>query len=650
MPMGDCLSKKRLFRLPFGLPALAASAAILPTPSMAQAAADEPQPPAFAVPFAELPTVRLNAAGEVDPTATEEEVRTGARALMEEHGLVRNFEYLYWIPAWPESELDEQTGAFSGGGLDGMGEQRALMIAGKCLFGGFNNDRGDRPALIWRIADDPVASPPTLVGEIPQPPGVDGAPQGVQDDTIILADFYTKADGTDAILLVRAVSTPEGGIWSYEIDPADCSVVAESEGFRFSTGDVRSVHEAGLWVDPDNPMRHLIVTAAWTSQGLPDATFEGEVSPDLRVLAVTDESTGELLPSPLTLAHFTLEEVGGPLRDEEANEGGIFLREGRYPDWTAVVDQRGEPVESPTTQSNAAHQAQFGPEGDRIYVAQGTAGLFVLNSEAIADNTDADLAARNAGCNWEPTNVWVDEVVGSELDMAKVAETVNDCLHLVLVDEPGVQQVIEDGDAEAYRALVEATRFDPFPSNLNSTGAHSANIVPGRYSLDRGSEGRPAYAVMTTERPACPGSFMWLLSLEVEAFPYPVSAFGLPSNELRNCIDNNPVTEPDGVTPREDLALMNHNPTVFENLIFVTWYANGLRAIDISNPFNMREVGHVVTVPAGVARSFPVVQDGLVYWSDNRTGTHVARYIGPRADELPMDGRVYMGSSPHPTR
>jgi hypothetical protein len=86
---------------------------------------------------------------------------------------------------------------------------------------------------------------------------------------------------------------------------------------------------------------------------------------------------------------------------------------------------------------------------------------------------------------------------------------------------------------------------------------------------------------------------------------------------------------------------------VFKNLIFVSWYGHGIRVLDISNPYNMREVGHAVPAPAGIARSYPVFSDGLVYWVDNDTGIHIARYTGPRGNEIPTD-RVYSGNDvPH---
>ena len=109
-------------------------------------------------------------------------------------------------------------------------------------------------------------------------------------------------------------------------------------------------------------------------------------------------------------------------------------------------------------------------------------------------------------------------------------------------------------------------------------------------------------------------------------------------------------TEPNG-QPRRRIPQQNHNPTIFKNLVFTTWYAHGLRVIDISNPYTPREVGHALTVPQGVARTYPVFKDGLIYWVDNDTGLHVARYTGPRANELPGPGTgTYEGNATSPHR
>jgi len=106
--------------------------------------------------------------------------------------------------------------------------------------------------------------------------------------------------------------------------------------------------------------------------------------------------------------------------------------------------------------------------------------------------------------------------------------------------------------------------------------------------------------------------------------------------------------KPPGATIRP--MMHAHNPTVLENLVFVGWLGHGVRAIDISNPFNPREVGHARPVPWGDIMTYPDIHDGLIYVGDNHTGLHVLKYAGPHADEVPKHG-VYSSNrtSPHPS-
>ncbi len=76
-----------------------------------------------------------------------------------------------------------------------------------------------------------------------------------------------------------------------------------------------------------------------------------------------------------------------------------------------------------------------------------------------------------------------------------------------------------------------------------------------------------------------------------------------------------------------------------------------MRAIGISVPQMPREVGYARTAPHGVARTYPVFKDDLIYWVDNATGLHVPKYFGARASELPHPGSgVFEGNATSPHR
>jgi hypothetical protein len=195
------------------------------------------------------------------------------------------------------------------------------------------------------------------------------------------------------------------------------------------------------------------------------------------------------------------------------------------------------------------------------------------------------------------------------------------------------------------------SRFDVYPPvNATPTGTHSAVFVPNRPAQVKGNtRGRPAYVWLSDENGGCPLNYARMVSIEAEATPIMIGAFAIPDNQLGECLDQ-AITEPSG-EPRRRVPQQNHNPTVFKNLVFNTWYGHGLRAIDISIPQTPREVGYAVTIPHGIARTYPIFKDGLIYWVDNDTGLHVARYTGPRSNELPGPGSgVYEGNATSPHR
>jgi hypothetical protein len=241
-------------------------------------------------------------------------------------------------------------------------------------------------------------------------------------------------------------------------------------------------------------------------------------------------------------------------------------------------------------------------------------------------------------------------------DAGRLPELVHDCVHMVVNDDPGLALYLgsnapPEAKLERYLALESRSRFDVYPPfNANPTGTHSAIPVPDRPAEVRGNtKGRPAYVWLSDENfGGCPLNYARVVSVEQESFPAMIGAFAIPDNLLDNCLKQ-PITEPDGVTRRRPIAQQNHNPTVFKDLVFTTWYGQGLRVIDISNPMTPREVGYALPVPQGIARTYPIFRDGLMYWADNRTGLHVAKYTGPYSDEIPVKG-VYEGNATSPHR
>ncbi len=602
------------------------------------------QPSTFDTPIGDMPSVRVGRTGDIDPTSSEDDARAGVALLEKKLHLFRNMEPIHWVVTVP-SVKDEATGNWKDGDLDAAGDGRGLGVAGDCLFVGHQNGPGKRHAInIFRIMADPVKQPPVQVGEIPA--NVVG--NAGNDDRELRSLVYRTSSGQDRYILVRnGGGNSTGRLETYRINMSTCLVDAHSEPTDFSI----QTHEFFLWHDPANTNRVIAYVTNW-SGGLPDPEHAGLKMPDALAMAVTDEKTGEMLPKARFLAGFSLAEVGGPPINEKPDATGLFS-DGRFLDFSEMKNRSGRGGNFQSQEQNRLHSLSISDDGERVYVAGTTAGFYILNAEAVAHHTDAELAAGAAGCN--PRSTIVTGESGA-IDASKLGSLANDCIHMVVNDDPGLKAFLASGaspqaKAERYLVLMTRSRFDVYPPvNALPTGTHSAVIVPNRPAQVRGNtKNRPAYVWVTDENGGCPLNYARMLSIESEIVPIMVGAFAIPDNRLDDCLEQ-ANTEPNGQR-RRNVAQQNHNPTVFKNLVFNGWYGHGIRVIDISNPHTPREVGYAITLPHGIARTYPVFRDGLIYWVDNRTGLHVARYTGPRANELPGPGSgVYEGNATSPHR
>ena len=194
------------------------------------------------------------------------------------------------------------------------------------------------------------------------------------------------------------------------------------------------------------------------------------------------------------------------------------------------------------------------------------------------------------------------------IDPSKLASIANDCIHMVVNNDPGLKAFLASNaspqaKAERYLVMLTRSRFDVYPPvNATPTGTHSAVFVPNRPAQVKGNtKNRPAYVWLSDENGGCPLNFARMVSVESEITPIMIGAFAIPDNDINECLEQ-PNTEPNG-QPRRNVAQQNHNPTIFKNLVFNTWYGHGLRAIDISRPQTPREVGYAMPVPQGIART-----------------------------------------------
>jgi hypothetical protein len=187
-------------------------------------------------------------------------------------------------------------------------------------------------------------------------------------------------------------------------------------------------------------------------------------------------------------------------------------------------------------------------------------------------------------------------------------------------------------------------RLDYHPP-FNQSHTHSAGKIPGR-----------PYVVLNDEPGPCPWGWVRFVFIDDETevtsggvtarmrgdlFPSIFGAFTIPENLVENCGEN--------VAKFPGASFNAHKSLVFRNLMFVSWIAGGVRAIDISNPGTPFEAGFFFNKPVRATadgevnpelgiRNHPTLKDGLLYFLDGSSGLYVLKYTGPRKEEIPQEG------------
>ena len=105
---------------------------------------------------------------------------------------------------------------------------------------------------------------------------------------------------------------------------------------------------------------------------------------------------------------------------------------------------------------NNIHSGTLSDDGERFYVAGTTAGFYILDTAAIAKNSNADLASGRA-CNLRSSNAWVDGKVGSVIDVKKLPAVAKDCIHPVLNSDPGVLAMLNSHRSEVDKLATWAS-------------------------------------------------------------------------------------------------------------------------------------------------------------------------------------------------
>lgn len=196
------------------------------------------------------------------------------------------------------------------------------------------------------------------------------------------------------------------------------------------------------------------------------------------------------------------------------------------------------------------------------------------------------------------------------------------------------------GVAKPEARLITSPKDAPKWAEEIGSGAHSAVPLFGSdYALV--TDEVYGEALRALDSGGCPWGWTRMIDIGDPKKPKVVAEYKLPQNDPSFCTTD---------VPRPSSSYSAHNPTLTENLAFVTWHSGGLQAIDISTPSKPKQAAQFVPEPELIALqedpalsagqdkvvmwSFPIIQDGLIYVVDVRNGLYILEYKGPFEKEV----------------
>ena len=186
----------------------------------------------------------------------------------------------------------------------------------------------------------------------------------------------------------------------------------------------------------------------------------------------------------------------------------------------------------------------------------------------------------------------------------------------------------------------------------NYEGAHSAVTIPGSHYLFTTEEiyGKGTPVMQELFGPAfggCPWGWARIIdaSDETNLSAKPPVEYRIAENQPDFCATVS--------APQDNYSsYASHNPTVLPHLALVTWHSAGLQAIDLTDPTQPTQAGYFVAAPDGpaanhtpdpaleagsdgvIAWSYPIIHNGVIWFSDIRNGLYSVTYSGLHADEV----------------
>jgi hypothetical protein len=158
----------------------------------------------------------------------------------------------------------------------------------------------------------------------------------------------------------------------------------------------------------------------------------------------------------------------------------------------------------------------------------------------------------------------------------------------------------------------------------------------------------PTIAVLTDEHFSCPPGFGRILDITHLDNITLLSTYHISGVDDQYDHEKKQFICPEGSQESAHMAEFDHRIKA-GNLFYQAWYNQGLRAIDITNPFKPREVGYYISpnfsinVPGQKGRHtrepYPDWDSDLIYVTDgNGGGLTVLRYTGPLPTKPPIPG------------
>jgi hypothetical protein len=200
---------------------------------------------------------------------------------------------------------------------------------------------------------------------------------------------------------------------------------------------------------------------------------------------------------------------------------------------------------------------------------------------------------------------------------------------IALMDTGGPAQALRAQEAGAVAVLVSRLQFRGARPDAKLT-IPGVNLAPEAAETIKGA--LAAGEKVEVELETTPGSwgFLRLWDIRDRTRPVQVGAFATPDAQR--------------FPPRQPntLGFTAHNPESRGNRVYVSWYSDGVRVLDIANPAEPKEIGHFVPpFPEGTAiweepgsgfGPYPQVwgvaeQDGLLFLSDMQTGLWIVRDV-----------------------